>query len=705
MSDFADPTKYAITTKPQQYVAKPDITNTDPRNLIRGSLNVFINDQDKVVSRYGYSVYGAEGDLVAGPILGSFDWQTSTDPEYMLRSYIDQDTANTGTIEFAYEGAWIELITGLSSGNMEGTKWWDNQEKLDVALLCNGTPTIYEWSGAVAEVLSVTANSITKTGTETWAQSRAYFQGNLLTETTIAFVNSNPDTITDSANGFIAAGFRPGQQVLVSGAATPANNGIKTLRAVTAGTLTLISTDTLTAEAAGANVSIISVRQFTIPGRGTFTYTGGENTTTLTGVTPNPSAAGVIAGDIAHQTPRTHVNVVGSGYNIDDIESLYNQVYYLSLASQLVYVSDNENIFDFIPSSPRLPGEGEVLTLDGSGRSLESQEKVMYIGAGADDIFEIEFILSADLANETIRPRKLQTSPLQGPLGPGAMGKAKNYVVYMSREPVFNLLGRVENITTSQSEPLSDIIKNDLERYDFTSFPMHNKFWRNSSYISVPAEGIIFSYDWDREAWQPPHTIPVSRFSVYKGWLYGHSSITNETYKLYDTNTNTDRYVDADDTGSNILFRARFAYNSYTNNTYGRMNPKNFNSYFTEGYISSNTLLTMRHWFDYKGASGVQEYIIDGSDECILFQSTDDNSLGKQALGKQPLGSIFFEDDADQETLGIYKFRQLDTSNVDADFFELLVEYETDSEGAYFEIMAHGPDVGYSATIPKRIIK
>lgn len=704
MSDFALPTKYALTVDPLAYVAKPDVTNTDPRNLIRGSLNMLINDQDKVVTRFGYSVYGAEATFDAAPILGSFDWPTSTDAEYMLRSYIDPDTPNSGTMEFVYAGSWIALVSGLSSGNMEGTKWWDDQEKLDVALLCNGTPHVYEWSGGVATIASVTANTITKSGTDTWAQSRFYFAGNIVAQTTIAFVNSNPDTITDSANGFIIAGFRPGQRITVTGSAS--NNGTFTVRAVTAGTLTLIATDSLTAEAAGAAVTIRAIRQVTVPGKGTFTYTGGEGTTTLTGVTPDPSAAGVVAGDIGHQEPRTHVNVVSDSFNINDIDALYNQVYYLSVVRQDVFISDNQNIFDFVPSSPRLPGEGEVITLDGSGRCLESQEKVMYIGSGQDDVFEVEFILSADLINETIRPTKLQTSRLQGPLGPGAMGKAKNYIVYSSNEPVFNLLGRIENITTPQSEPISDSIKRDFNRYDLTSFPIHTGFWRDSSYIAIPAEGVVILYNWDRENWQPPQLIPVSRFSVYQGWLYGHSSISNETYKLFDPNTNTDRFIDDDNIGNNILFRARFAYNSFTNKTYGRMNPKNFTSYFTEGYISANTVITMRHWFDYKGASGVQEYLIDGSDECILFKSVDDdNSLGKHALGKQPLGSIFFEDDADQETLGIYKFRQIDTSNVDDDFFELLVEYESESEAAYFEILAHGPDVGYSATIPKRIIK
>jgi len=74
------------------------------------------------------------------------------------------------------------------------------------------------------------------------------------TATTIAFVDSNPDTITDSGNGFVTAGFQAGQTITVSGSVS--NNGTFTIASVAAGTITLVSGDSLTAESAGANVTI-----------------------------------------------------------------------------------------------------------------------------------------------------------------------------------------------------------------------------------------------------------------------------------------------------------------------------------------------------------------------------------------------------------------------------------------------------------------
>ena len=57
---------------------------------------------------------------------------------------------------------------------------------------------------------------------------------------TIAFNEGAPDsdTITDSASGFLVAGFQPGDQITVSGSVS--NDGTYVVSAVTAGTITLL---------------------------------------------------------------------------------------------------------------------------------------------------------------------------------------------------------------------------------------------------------------------------------------------------------------------------------------------------------------------------------------------------------------------------------------------------------------------------------
>lgn len=80
---------------------------------------------------------------------------------------------------------------------------------------------------------------------------------------TIAFNenNASADTITDSGNGFLIAGFQPGDSITVSGSAL--NDGTYVIAAVTAGTITIRGNQDLTTEAAGATVKIVASK--TIP--------------------------------------------------------------------------------------------------------------------------------------------------------------------------------------------------------------------------------------------------------------------------------------------------------------------------------------------------------------------------------------------------------------------------------------------------------
>lgn len=71
--------------------------------------------------------------------------------------------------------------------------------------------------------------------------------------TTIAFAENtaSADTITDSGNGFLIAGFQAGDQITVTSTST-LNDGAYTIDTVVAGTITLLARNDLTTETAGA---------------------------------------------------------------------------------------------------------------------------------------------------------------------------------------------------------------------------------------------------------------------------------------------------------------------------------------------------------------------------------------------------------------------------------------------------------------------
>lgn len=77
------------------------------------------------------------------------------------------------------------------------------------------------------------------------------------TASTIAFVDSNPDTITDSAAGFVTAGFTAGMKLQILGSTSNDSSDVVEIASVAAGTLTLTSAASLTTEGAGASVSIV----------------------------------------------------------------------------------------------------------------------------------------------------------------------------------------------------------------------------------------------------------------------------------------------------------------------------------------------------------------------------------------------------------------------------------------------------------------
>lgn len=90
-------------------------------------------------------------------------------------------------------------------------------------------------------------------------QGSIFYRSGYVTGTTFAFVDSDPDTITDSGNGFVTGGFVAGDTISVSG--TDSNDDEYTIDTggVAAGTLTLIGADTLVAEGAGDSVIIQTV--------------------------------------------------------------------------------------------------------------------------------------------------------------------------------------------------------------------------------------------------------------------------------------------------------------------------------------------------------------------------------------------------------------------------------------------------------------
>jgi len=460
------------------------------------------------------------------------------------------------------------------------------------------------------------------------------------------------------------------------------SGGVTTLSSATAATITKTGTGTWAEE----GFYTAGTRSVVINGT-TYTYTGGESTTTLTGVTPDPSAE--IAKSIIFQTIRVTANSamtnIPATFANSLIGNLRNQIYIGSLVDNTVYISKLNNYKDYSFATPRVVAEGALVTLDSPPIGFVPQEESMYITAGKDFWYQTKFTLSADLTKESFEIIKLKTGSQQAAKSQGMISKIKNQVVYISNEPTLDELGRVEQILgTPQSVNFSDPIKLDFDSYDFTDATVF--YYRYFIYIAIPQEGLVRMYNLTKTYWEAPQLLPVGRFAIIDGDLYGHGYAISETYKLFEGYT---------DNGKSMEAIAMFSFINYGTRTA----LKSFNKFYLEGYITSNTELTLGIQYNVQGCDIMTQYTLDGSNTKFVCLGTDDASLGKVSLGKASLGGeLTFQDSEDLPP----KFRWIPTFP-QVDFFEYQPSVSSVGINQRWEILALGGAGGVTVNIPVSI--
>lgn len=404
----------------------------------------------------------------------------------------------------------------------------------------------------------------------------------------------------------------------------------------------------------------------------TYTYTGGESTTTLTGVTPDPS--GETDGDNVIQSPTTHTNKPSTGLTNDIISCLNGQLYVGSLTSNLIYLSKVNDFTNYTPTATRLVGEGTSFSLDAPAVGFQTQESVMYISAGKSQWYQIVFELSSDNTAEEVQIKRLKSGVDQGALSQSAIGTIKNSIVFISNEPALNSLGRIENVNTPELKNLSDPIKVDFDYYTWTG--SHIKFYKNNLYITVPSNDTLLVYNLERGFWEAPWVMPAGRLAIIDDELVLHSNAAPESYTLLDG---------YNDNANPIESIARFSYQ----NQGKRSIEKQFNEWYNEGYIAANTTLQRKFYFDYRGVGGTRTHEFEGTSKKVL------SLPGPGGIGKSGLGKDNFAGSSDQDDLR--KFRWIDEESP-TPYYEMLVEYSSNDIDQRWSILAFGGDIDSSDT-------
>jgi len=705
--------KYSLAETIEGYVTSQDQSNTDPRLLVAGSKNVQIDQQKKVKTRSGYTRLGAANTALT-EIRNAWTWVTSTGHKRPMRFYDDELEVYLEDVDGTTIDAWTRVSNGWSTTELlrsciqKGGNggWFDSSEKIDLCLMVIADANIYEWNGAVAIVDSVVAGTTT-----------------IYTASTISF--TNPYTILDSANGFIAAGFVVGDVVAVTG--TTNNNYTWTIATLAAGTITLTPNGTaVTPEGAGSSFTITAQGQsITKTGTTTFaqnrfytsrnktvvcvrtgteyTYTGGAGTTTIYNIS---SVAGLVAGDILVQKIVTYSNKPASSHTNHFIYNFENQVVIGSEDDNLVYGSKNNDLDDFAFSSPRATGEGFLLTLDNPTRAITSLGLNLLIGAGKSVIFKVvyEQLAVGSSVVETVKIKRLDVGVNQGFLSQESIVPVGNTIFFLTNEVALRTIEDPDNLTGINPKTLSNPIKPDFDAEDWTNaFGMWSK---NTLYFSAPAGSRTYMLNFVEDAdgklfkfWNPPQVLPIQALTHIEidgvEQLYGHSNGVPETYLLFD-GASDGQYANMDvEDKLPIECRAIFAYNDYEK----KAELKNFDEYFVIGDITeATTELNLILRYDFDGVTQEITKVIDGSDEDILEGQVGINSLAQQSLAVNPLGGLLYPP-ADAR-----RFR-IDFEIAREDFFDLQAEFYTNDVDKYWAVLSHGANAQLSKRKPIHIKK
>jgi hypothetical protein len=696
-----DPLASNIRSGFSGYRNREDVSVLNPNIMVVGSKNVLTNTYKRVGSRRGYTLDGQRSTPNSGyGIYGSFDWNSHSGFERNLRVGFNS-TGSNGRVQVRYvakggekynsitftEGQiyWIDIQDNVGS-SFSACHFWDFENELkDLILWVDGTSKIYMWSGAISKVESTSWDTgcVSVINSAPTAGGTNYAVGDVLTITT---GGTGCTVRVDAVAPFTGAVtsltlLSPGSGYTVgAGKATSGGGGTGcTVEINTIAHGYIKIPDGATPGALGFLSSVLYSKALLINTH-TYTYSkiAGQY---FIGISSDPTVeeASSIICQKPHIAPNSSLNGVPLNFKNYLIKNLNNQIYLAASDNHSIYISNVNSFLDYIFSSPRKPGEGAILTLDGVPKSMQQQSDSMFISAGSDYWYYTKFQMSSDNLHEAINIVPIKTAAKQGCQSDALSTKIKNSIAFVSHEVQVNTLGLLPNfLGEPQVVDISYPIVHDVQNADFTDG--HMLYFKKYLFITKPKEGIMLIYNMTQDVadgsvdpsqvhyWEAPQTLPIGRLSIINGELYGHAYNESNTYKLFDGFS---------DDGKPYKCVALFAYSTYGDRTAS----KSSNKFFVEGYKKQDTKLTgiLRR--------GLNGSVVSWSWKTLpsrcLIPVIDDASIGKTPIGKTPIGGTSQEIDLATPP----KFRLVQTYDR-SPYFEEQIGFSSDGVGQWWELVS-----------------
>lgn len=180
------------------YIEGQDITKIPVSNLVYPSKNVIVS-KGKITTRGGLENDGVVA-TVSEPIHSEFVWKDAVGGVRPIR-------VHGTTVQVKYDGRWYTIFTGLDAATTRVffATWVDNNGTIvkKRIFFSDGSPHLYQWNGAIAEVDTADSNTINIAGTRTCAQlgfddgsttnqTLLHFIGNATTANSEETCNNNP---------------------------------------------------------------------------------------------------------------------------------------------------------------------------------------------------------------------------------------------------------------------------------------------------------------------------------------------------------------------------------------------------------------------------------------------------------------------------------------------------------------------------------
>lgn len=463
-----------------------------------------------------------------------------------------------------------------------------------------------------------------------------------------------------------------------------------------------INNTSITLDRASATAGFPTAGTVKINGN-SYVFTGISGST-LTGVVGDPSAEPVNSVIILQVV--TNATTPASGFTNDFIKVNKNQLGVGSNSSRLFYISKKTSYIDYTQSTPRVPGDGELLTLDNVGKGAAVRNGNFWISSDSE-WYEQSFnqITVGTTLTEQTKVDKKFISPAYDH---DFISVDDDTIVYLSSSQQLETIGTYRNLNQTSFPILSQDIYDELTEEDFSTG--HLSLIDDFIYLTAPNAGRTYLHQTrtrvvengniiSERLWHAPFIWGLSRILDIDGETIGFSNSNPQMYYLWDT----EQWHDDSPTGNvaDILPYTCVMLLAYQNGK-RRQGLISFDKMYYEGYLAGN--LHEAVYYDYQGSSGLLDSVINSpeSPAPAFYIGTLPPSLGDASIGDNPLGDGLNTLPNDQALLP--KFRVIVGKNSIAcfEFAPMVYSYEVDSR---WEIIALGANYTLADVLPVEITK